>query len=270
MKTYGEERSFLESCGVRVVELSDESGRARVCLVPAWQGRVMTSTAAGTGGPGYGWINRSLIASGVRKSQFNPFGGEERLWLGPEGGPFSLYFAPGAEQVYANWQVPAALDTEPFRVVGRNARQVRFEAEMSLRNAAGTRFEIGVARRVELLSHRQAEVSLGRALPPELALVAYRSENRIGNCGPEPWTPAGGAPSVWMLGMFTPSPTTVVFLPCVRPSTATISESFRTTGSPSPEGSYACGSTALSGRRSGCLRVAIRGFAAVTTRRRIT
>ena len=174
----------------------------------------MTSTAAGTGGPGYGWINRSLIASGVRKSQFNPFGGEERLWLGPEGGPFSLYFAPGAEQVYANWQVPAALDTEPFRVVGRNARQVRFEAEMSLRNAAGTRFEIGVARRVELLSHRQAEVSLGRALPPELALVAYRSENRIGNCGPEPWTPAGGAPSVWMLGMFTPSPTTVVFLPC--------------------------------------------------------
>ena len=101
MKTYGEERSFLESCGVRVVELSDESGRARVCLVPAWQGRVMTSTAAGTGGPGYGWINRSLIASGVRKSRFNPFGGEERLWLGPEGGPFSLYFAPGAEQVYA-------------------------------------------------------------------------------------------------------------------------------------------------------------------------
>ena len=196
MKTYGEERSFLESCGVRVVELSDESGRARVCLVPAWQGRVMTSTAAGTGGPGYGWINRSLIASGVRKSRFNPFGGEERLWLGPEGGPFSLYFAPGAEQVYANWQVPAALDTEPFRVVGRDARQVRFEAEMSLRNAAGTRFEIGVARRVGLLSHRQAEVSLGRVLPPELALVAYRSENRIGNCGPEPWTPAGGAPSV--------------------------------------------------------------------------
>ena len=179
MKTYGEERSFLESCGVRVVELSDESGRARVCLVPAWQGRVMTSTAAGTGGPGYGWINRSLIASGVRKSRFNPFGGEERLWLGPEGGPFSLYFAPGAEQVYANWQVPAALDTEPFRVVGRDARQVRFEAEMSLRNAAGTRFEIGVARRVELLSHRQAEVSLGRVLPPELALVAYRSENSL-------------------------------------------------------------------------------------------
>ncbi|WP_418976793.1 DUF6786 family protein [Alistipes finegoldii] len=207
-------RSFLESCGVRGVELSDESGRARVYLVPEWQGRVITSTATGTGGPGYGWINRSLIASGVRKSRFNPFGGEERLWLGPEGGPFSLYFAPGAEQVYANWQVPAALDTEPFRVVGRDARQVRFEAEMSLRNAAGTRFEIGVTRRVELLSLRQAEASLGCALPPELAVVAYRSENRISNCGTDAWTSAGGAPSLWMLGMFTPSPSTTVFLPC--------------------------------------------------------
>lgn len=47
-----------------------------------------------------------------------------------------------------------------------------------------------------------------------LALVAYRSENRIGNCGPDAWTPEGGAPSVWMLGMFTPSPSTTVFLPC--------------------------------------------------------
>lgn len=214
MKTYGEARSFMETYGVQGVELSDESGRARVYLVPAWQGRVMTSTSTGPEGPGYGWINRSLIASGVRKSQFNPFGGEERFWLGPEGGPFSLYFAPGAEQVYANWQVPAALDTEPFRVVGRDARQVRFEAGMSLRNAAGTRFEVGVARRVELLSHRQAEAALRHALSPELALVAYRSENRIGNCGPDAWTPEGGAPSVWMLGMFTPSPSTTVFLPC--------------------------------------------------------
>ena len=99
MKTYGEARSFMETYGVRGLELSDETGRSRVYLVPDWQGRVMTSTATGTEGPGYGWINRSLIASGVRKSQFNPFGGEERFWLGPEGGPFSLYFAPGAEQV---------------------------------------------------------------------------------------------------------------------------------------------------------------------------
>lgn len=122
MKTYGEERSFLESCGVRVVELSDESGRARVCLVPAWAGRDDDLDGGGTGGPGYGWINRLLIASGVRKSRFNPFGGEERLWLGPEGGPFSLYFAPRAEQVYANWQVRRRWTPSLSGVVGRDAR----------------------------------------------------------------------------------------------------------------------------------------------------
>lgn len=214
MKTYGESRSFLDTCGVRGVELSDESGQARIYLVPEWQGRVMTSTATGPEGPGYGWINRPLIASGLRKTQFNPFGGEERFWLGPEGGPFSLYFDRGAEQVYANWQVPAALDTEPFRMVGHDARQVRFEAGMSLRNAAGTRFEIGVERQVELLARGEIETLLGRTLPPEIAAVAYRSENRIENCGPEAWTPAGGAPSIWMLGMFEPSPATTVFLPC--------------------------------------------------------
>lgn len=214
MKTYGESRSFLDTCGVRGVELSDESGQARIYLVPEWQGRVMTSTATGPEGPGYGWINRPLIASGLRKAQFNPFGGEERFWLGPEGGPFSLYFDRGVEQVYANWQVPAALDTEPFRMVGHDARQVRFEAGMSLRNAAGTRFEIGVERQVELLARGEIETLLGRTLPPEIAAVAYRSENRIENCGPEVWTPAGGAPSIWMLGMFEPSPATTVFLPC--------------------------------------------------------
>lgn len=214
MKIYGESRSFLDTCGVRGVELSDESGQARIYLVPEWQGRVMTSTATGPEGPGYGWINRPLIASGLRKAQFNPFGGEERFWLGPEGGPFSLYFDCGAEQVYANWQVPAALDTEPFRMVGHDARQVRFEAGMSLRNAAGTRFEIGVERQVELLARGEIEALLGRPLPPVLAAVAYRSENRIENCGPEAWTPAGGAPSIWMLGMFEPSPATTVFLPC--------------------------------------------------------
>ena len=73
MKTYGEARSFLEAYGVQGVELSDESGRARVYLVPAWQGRVMTSASTGPEGPGYGWINRSLIASGVRKSRIQPF-----------------------------------------------------------------------------------------------------------------------------------------------------------------------------------------------------
>lgn len=210
MENYGKELAFLQANGVEYIELTDPQGRARVCLVPAWQGRAMTSTAAGPGGAGFGWINRPLIASGEVRRQFNPVGGEERLWLGPEGGPFSLYFAPGAPQEYACWQVPAALDTEPYEVAEQGPRHVRFTHEARLRNASGTRFEVGIDRRVTLLSPEEC----GIALPRSCRAVAYRSENRIVNRGSEPWTPQGGAPSVWMLGMFPPTPSTVVFLPC--------------------------------------------------------
>jgi hypothetical protein len=44
------------------------------------------------------------------------FGGKERFWIGPEGGPFSWYFKPGVEQVYANWDVPAFIDSDAFEV----------------------------------------------------------------------------------------------------------------------------------------------------------
>ncbi len=210
MENYGKDLAFLQANGVKYIELTDPQGRSRVCLAPAWQGRAMTSTAAGPDGAGFGWINRPLIASGEVRRQFNPVGGEERLWLGPEGGPFSLYFAPGVPQEYACWQVPAALDTEPYEVAEQSPRHVRFTHEARLRNASGTCFEVGIDRRVTLLAPGEC----GMTLPASCRAVAYRSENRIVNRGSEPWIPQSGAPSVWMLGMFPPTPSTVVFLPC--------------------------------------------------------
>jgi len=38
----------------------------------------------GAHGFSFGWINRELIASGKAMPHINPYGGEERLWLGPE------------------------------------------------------------------------------------------------------------------------------------------------------------------------------------------
>lgn len=210
MESYGKDLCFLQASGVEYVELTDEAGEARVCLVPAWQGRAMTSTAAGSRGTSFGWLNRPLIASGRVRRQFNPVGGEERFWLGPEGGPFSLYFEPGAPQEYARWQVPAALDREPYRVVEHTQRSVRFAHEAIFSNASGSRFEAGIDRRIRLLSPDEC----GMALPASCRSVAYRSENRIANLGSKPWTPQSGAPSIWMLGMFPPAPSTVVFLPC--------------------------------------------------------
>lgn len=212
MANYGQDFDFLTAHGIACTELTGPGGAARLCVVPAWQGRVMTSTAAGRSGSSFGWLNRPLIASGAVRAQFNPVGGEERFWLGPEGGPFSLYFAPGVQQEYTNWQVPAALDTEPYKVAEQGPQYIRFAHEAFFRNASGTRFAIGIDRRIELLRPE----AVGMQLPAGVRAVGYRSENRIVNRGSEPWTPQSGAPSVWMLGMFPPSPSTTVFLPYDR------------------------------------------------------
>ena len=89
IKQYGYNRDFLKKY-VQVIEL--KNGRSAVALIPAWQGRVMTSTSEGDAGLSFGWINSELIASGEVLKHINPFGGEERLWLGPEGGQFSIFF----------------------------------------------------------------------------------------------------------------------------------------------------------------------------------
>src|SRR5688500_10189733 len=60
--SFGEDVAFLQK-HTEVVVLSAGAGQAKVAVVPAWQGRVMTSTAQGDAGKSFGWINRDLIAS---------------------------------------------------------------------------------------------------------------------------------------------------------------------------------------------------------------
>jgi hypothetical protein len=83
---------------VATIVLGVEANGPRVAVVPAYQGRVMTSTAGGPAQSSYGWINYAHIASGKSTPHINVFGGEERFWLGPEGGQFSiLFFSPRRE-----------------------------------------------------------------------------------------------------------------------------------------------------------------------------
>ncbi len=90
--TYGYDLNFLKE-HKKPLEL--QNGDARVLISPEYQGRVMTSSANGENGLSFGWINYDLIASGEIKNHINAVGGEERFWLGPEGGQFSIYFKPG-------------------------------------------------------------------------------------------------------------------------------------------------------------------------------
>ncbi len=211
--TYGYDVSFFAEKKIHTIELKDEQSKASLLIVPDYQGRVMTSSANGNEGSSFGWINYKLIESGKVSSQFNPYGGEERIWFGPEGGPFSIYFSKGKEQIYSNWVVPQQIDTKPFDIVSQAADSVSFHKEFAIVNASGTNMEIGVDRTIKLLTHAETESALGVAIEPSLNYVAYESDNSLMNNGQSAWTEKTGFLSIWLLSMFNPSEQGVVFIP---------------------------------------------------------
>lgn len=208
--TYGYDVSFLKGHGP-VIEL--KRGSALVALSPKYQGRVMTSTSGGSAGTSYGWINYDLVASGNFKAQFNPVGGEERFWLGPEGGQYSLYFSPGARFDISEWQVPAVIDTITYDVVSANDTTAVFVAAATLTNYSGTAFQLRIDRRVTLLGTEALQTGLDMQIPADVKTVAYRTDNGITNTGAHQWKKDTGLISIWLLGMFTPSDSTTVIIP---------------------------------------------------------
>jgi hypothetical protein len=210
--SFGDDAAFLKS-HTELIVLSDEKGLAKVAIAPAWQGRVMTSTAGADAGPSFGWINRELIASGKLLPHMNAFGGEDRFWMGPEGGQFSIFFAKGTKFEFADWFTPAAFDTLPFKVVRQSKDKAAFASEFNLTNYSGTRFKVAVNREVRLLDTKAAWRKLGVKPSAEVNLVAYETDNRIRNAGKEAWKKDTGLLSIWILGMFTPSPSATIVVP---------------------------------------------------------
>jgi hypothetical protein len=211
--TYIDDYRFLRR-NTQIVELMPErTSDARILVCPELQGRVMTSTATWQGGLSYGWINRDLIASGARRPHINAYGGEDRFWLGPEGGPFSLFFAKGDPQDFAHWQTPAAIDSEPFDVSKQELESVHLRKKMKLQNAAGTTFEIDLQREIRVLVRNDPGRLLGIMPGYGVRWVAYQSRNKVTNVGEREWKKETGLPSVWILGMYNASPSTTVVVP---------------------------------------------------------
>lgn len=208
-KQYGYNRDFLAR-HTELIEL--KSGKSAVIVIPEWQGRVMTSTSEGAEGYSFGWINHELIESGEIQSHINPFGGEERLWIGPEGGQFSVFFKKGASFVYDEWQTPAFIDTEPYDVINRNDSSVLLSCDVETENYSGTVFNFRLERNVVLLDIEEVIKQTGIHVTGTNYIV-YRSDNKIINTGEKSWKKDTGLLSIWMLGMFNPSPTVIVVIP---------------------------------------------------------
>ncbi|MEE4310586.1 MAG: DUF6786 family protein [candidate division KSB1 bacterium] len=213
--TFGEELEFLNK-HVEIVVLSDASGEAQVIVSPELQGRVLTSSAMGFEGLSYGWINHELIASGKILKHINPFGGEDRFWLGPEGGQYSIFFKKGDPFDLEHWQTPAVFDTEAFAVSQVLKDRILMTKDMSLTNYSDTRFDVLVEREVRILSREEALEALGVTAEETVKVVAFESINRIENNGKKVWTKENGLLSIWILGMFNPSPATTVVIPFER------------------------------------------------------
>ena len=219
---FGEDLAFLQKhTDAQVLR----KGESAVVVVPAYQGRVMTSTATGDKGKSYGWLNYPLIRQGVLRGEkaagkleekIHVFGGEERFWLGPEGGQFGIYFAPGAKFDFASWKTPAPIDTEPFDLVSGTETKAVFSRSFSVTNQSGTVFDLAVERTVQLLDRQEAGEALGTELPGSLPFVAYQTSNRITNRGKKTWEAKSGLLSIWILGMYKPSPATVMAIPFRR------------------------------------------------------
>jgi len=212
--TFGNDLKFLKKYHRDLILLGDESdAAAQIIILPAYQGRVMTSTAEGDGGMSFGWINYELIDSNREEEHFHAFGGEERFWLGPEGGQFSIYFKKGDPFNFDHWYVPKAIDTEPFILVSASKTEANFQREISLKNYTGFEFNLRVTRNIRLLSKTEIPLLLGVSIPENLQIVGFESNNSITNTGNIPWTKETGLLSIWILSMFNAGDKTTIAVP---------------------------------------------------------
>lgn len=211
--TYGYDVEYFNNQQINILQLTDEATGAAALICPGYQGRVMTSTATGVKGESFGWINHEYIKAGEINNKFNPFGGEERFWLGPEGGPFSIYFDQGNEQSFENWNVPKVLDTESFDLIEQSKKKVLFQKSFELTNASGVSLKVGINRKIKLLEKQEVEKTLKTSLNESVNWVAYETENVLTNLGENSWTEKNGFISIWLLCMFNPTEKGVVLLP---------------------------------------------------------
>ena len=211
---FDDDVAFLKKYS-EVIVLTGPDGKSRIAVMPALQARVMTSTAGGPDNISYGWINRKVFESRDTSAHMNAFGGEERIWLGPEGGQFSIFFPKDSAFTFENWHTPRLIDLDAFDEVEVTPESATFSKSASLTNYSGTEFNIRIHRQIKVLPAAEANSHLGISAPANVASVAYQTINRLENRGESPWSRDTGLLSIWLLGMYNPSPDLTMIIPYV-------------------------------------------------------
>lgn len=210
---YGYDLNFLKEKDSGLIVLKGDNENAEVIVSPKYQAKVFTSTANGPGANSLGFVNHDVLNSDVIDEHMNGYGGENRFWLGPEGGQYSVFFEPGREQSFDDWHTPKAIDTESWDVKEVSATEVAMSKEIETKNYLGNIFRILADRKIRLLSSGQVEQELEVQLPAGINVVAYSTDNKITNLNDFSWDEKTGTVCIWMLDMFNPSDSAVTVVP---------------------------------------------------------
>lgn len=207
--TFGKDLDFLKKQADCIVIGESESF---VAISPKLQGRVMTSTLEGAEGYSIGWINRKLLEDQKEESYLNNFGGEDRLWFGPEATDFSLFFQKNALSIGENWKIPYDIQSA-WEVSAQTQKQVRIEKNMNLTNAQGFKFTLRALREISYISKADAAQILGIEIPDSVKSVAFQSFNKVINKGDKKWEEASGLISMNIFSCFHANKATYGFVP---------------------------------------------------------
>lgn len=211
--TFGYDLNYLSQKDDNPVVLSGDGGKSQIIVSAKYQAKVFTSTADGLDGTSMGFVNYKFFDAGKVDEHMNGFGGENRFWLGPEGGKYSVYFKKDSEQVYDHWHTPKPIDTEPWDITSLHAGNISFRKEMEVTNYLGNQLKLRVDRSVSLIERSEVASGLSIDLNPNVKTVGYTTENSIVNRNDFEWTKETGTICIWMLDMFNPAPRAVTFIP---------------------------------------------------------
>ena len=218
--SFGYDHQFLSKFDSLIV-LKNNNGQSRIIVSPKYQGKVFTSTAEGDIGRSFGWINYKAFTDSINP-HMNAYGGENRLWLGPEGGPYSLYFSKGSEMIFDNWKVPAPIDTEPWTVNSVDSGAVHLEKIGKLKNYTGASLQFSISRNISIMDSTSMQQLVSGSITNDVHAVGYTTENTIRNTGKNEWNERTGMPCIWVLDMFPPSAETIIFIPFSKDSLSEI------------------------------------------------
>ncbi|MFC2089680.1 DUF6786 family protein [Bacteroidota bacterium] len=212
-RTFHDDYELIRSGDPEMKLLKDDEGKGMIIVSPGYQGKVFTSSFNGMEGRSLGWVNEEAIKSKDIDPQMNAYGGENRLWIGPEGSKYSIFFAPGEDLIFEDWNTPPPLDSERWKIENIGDRFVVMSHEMKLLNHVGSQFHVRIVRTVSLLKGQEISENLDILLNPDLNMVAYETINVLINSGANEWTRKTGSICIWMLDMFAPSDETIIIVP---------------------------------------------------------